>query len=497
MGQIFTEKGLYQKFPDAKDLEEAKMRLYDEQDNLMTLGVLQQINDEIIILKYDYDDILNDSSFNIGQNEIITSPKYDDLLSTMKGMVDYNFYVVLEEDLQKISEFKDVNSIFEYIENMQNYRRKNGYKSVKNKLNKILNLSCQDIDYLKQINDVDIVKKYIVDSFPTDMDYEENRKIYEDGQVLYEIDIEKDKKDINSLIDEAMDKLDSLVGLENIKDEFEEIFSTILFEEKTKDNLKFDNGIKHLVFSGNSGTGKTTVAEIIGPLFFKMGYLKNNKIAYIGAQNLVGKYVGHTAPKTEEVINENSGGLIVLDEAYILASPAQKFGNEAITVMLKEMEKNNTMFIFLGYKKEMKEFIEKNSGIQSRIGKFIEFKDYTEEELLDIFKLTVNNTNKDNNQSNKLKVSPEALEKIKDIIHDSHNIKNFGNGRFIKKLFYNINCTHAKNTRNTLDEDKLYTISENDISDDILEKLFFDRDNNFEDYRHSNMGFDAKVYKKQ
>ena len=363
------------------------------------------------------------------------------------------------------------------------------------------NVQVQCLNDMLNKNDLDEIKKYYLALYRTtrnsiDRLTEELDTLGKSGIAIereeYKEAEEKNEEDINDAIDDAMSKLNELVGLENVKNTFEEIFSTMLFKKRTEENLNLENGNKHMVFIGNPGTGKTTVAEIAAPLFHKLGYLNSDKVSYVAAQDLIGKYVGQTAPKTEEIIKKNRGGLIVLDEAYILAGPAQQFGNEAITVMIKEMEKNNTMFIFAGYKKEMEDFIKMNSGIESRIGTFVEFNDYTEEELLEIFKLTVNKTNKSENQDYKLKVSPEVIKKVKEIIHQARGMEDFGNGRFIKKLFTMISREHAKNTRNITDIDELYTITEKDISPDILDKMFFDR-NSGSDYKGSNIGFNAKI----
>lgn len=315
------------------------------------------------------------------------------------------------------------------------------------------------------------------------------------GDFVIEEKLEPTEKEIEKEIESAMDKLNCLVGMKEVKESLEEIFDIMLFKKKTKDNLCFEEGSKHMVFIGNPGAGKTTVAEIIAPLFYQLGYLKSNKVAYVSAQDLIGKYVGHTAPKTEEVIKKNKGGLIVLDEAYILARD-QHFGNEAITVMLKEMEKNQTMFIFVGYKKEMEDFIRMNSGLESRIGIFLEFKDYTEEELMEIFKQNIDKVNSKENQKYQLTITEEALEKVQQVLNKAKEIEDFGNGRFVKKLFDTISKQHAKNTRHTTKQEDLYQITEQDIPENVLEKIFFNQGKRDNLYSESNMGFGADIDKR-
>ena len=369
--------------------------------------------------------------------------------------------------------------MFKYVQSQLLNKIRNGVslESIKSKYDKFYNITRKNVDgVLDEINDI------------IGIDLEEDR--------------EKDEcTDINKKVDNTMSKLNALVGLEDVKSSFQEIFDTIIFKQKTKDNLSFEEGSKHMVFTGNPGTGKTTVAEIIAPLFHEVGYLESDKVSYVSAQNLIGKYVGQTAPKTEKVIKDNLGGIIVLDEAYILAGKAQEFGNEAITVMLKEMEKNRTMFIFAGYKKEMEDFIKMNSGLESRIGTFLEFKDYSEDELFEIFKKNIDKVNDKENQEYKLTMSEEAVSKVKGIISEAKQITDFGNGRFAKKLFDKISRCHAKNTRSTDDPNKLYQITEKDIPDDIMKTIFFSGDRSSGLYSGGKIGFRSeedkpKVYKK-
>lgn len=195
------------------------------------------------------------------------------------------------------------------------------------------------------------------------------------------------------------------------------------------------------------------------------------------------------------MIQQNQGGIIVIDEAYILSSPAQQFGNEAITVILKEMEKNKTMFIFAGYKKEMEDFIKMNSGLKSRVNTYVQFDDYSEKELLAMFMNRLKNTNKNNNSKNKLTISIKALKKIKETIKFGKKEQDFGNGRFVKNIFDITLMEHAKNTKDAIDDKKLYQITEKDIPDDILGRVLFGE--NHSNYSNTTIGFGAKVKMKK
>ena len=483
---VFFPEKLVNAFLNSNDIEAMKS------DISRLCNFLDESREEVkknlvksLYILNDYIDEMNlqniDSYVDFSYKKIMNAETKDDAINVITELIDYDLEVLDALDYSKeeigIDFFRS--RTFFYVQSQLLNKIRNGVslESIKSKYDKFYNITRKNVDgVLDEINDI------------IGIDLEE--------------DIEKDEcTDINKKVDNTMSKLNALVGLEDVKSSFQEIFDTIIFKQKTKDNLSFEEGSKHMVFTGNPGTGKTTVAEIIAPLFHEVGYLESDKVSYVSAQNLIGKYVGQTAPKTEKVIKDNLGGIIVLDEAYILAGKAQEFGNEAITVMLKEMEKNRTMFIFAGYKKEMEDFIKMNSGLESRIGTFLEFKDYSEDELFEIFKKNIDKVNDKENQEYKLTMSEEAVSKVKGIISEAKQITDFGNGRFAKKLFDKISRCHAKNTRSTDDPNKLYQITEKDIPDDIMKTIFFSGDRSSGLYSGGKIGFRSeedkpKVYKK-
>lgn len=483
---VFFPEKLVNAFLNSNDIEAMKS------DISRLCNFLDESREEVkknlvksLYILNDYIDEMNlqniDSYVDFSYKKIMNAETKDDAINVITELIDYDLEVLNALDYSKeeigIDFFRS--RTFFYVQSQLLNKIRNGVslESIKSKYDKFYNITRKNVDgVLDEINDI------------IGIDLEE--------------DIEKNECiDINKKVDNTMSKLNALVGLEDVKSSFQEIFDTIIFKQKTKDNLSFEEGSKHMVFTGNPGTGKTTVAEIIAPLFHEVGYLESDKVSYVSAQNLIGKYVGQTAPKTEKVIKDNLGGIIVLDEAYILAGKAQEFGNEAITVMLKEMEKNRTMFIFAGYKKEMEDFIKMNSGLESRIGTFLEFKDYSEDELFEIFKKNIDKVNDKENQEYKLTMSEEAVSKVKGIISEAKQITDFGNGRFAKKLFDKISRCHAKNTRSTDDPNKLYQITEKDIPDDIMKTIFFSGDRSSGLYSGGKIGFRSeedkpKVYKK-
>jgi len=265
-------------------------------------------------------------------------------------------------------------------------------------------------------------------------------------------------------LDEVMGLLHELTGLENVKTEIKRLTNYLEFVKKSADFANIQRPNLNMVFTGNPGTGKTTIAKILSAILNKIGFA-NDKIFECTAKDFIGEYVGQTAPKTKELINKAQGGIIFIDEAYGFVSSGNSYVQEALTEILKEMEKNRTIFIFSGYKDEMEDFIKFNSGLTSRIGYYFNFEDYSVEQLFDIFKNKLSET--------KLILSEECKDKIIDIIRQAKESQNFGNGRFIDKLISNIIIEHANNLWDCNDKERLATITINDINDELLSKLLY------------------------
>lgn len=191
-----------------------------------------------------------------------------------------------------------------------------------------------------------------------------------------------------SSVEDIFRELDSLIGLEKVKSLIGEIYAFVEIQKRRqKEDLASENTTLHMVFKGNPGTGKTTVARIIGRLFKEIGVLQKGHVLEIERADLVGEYIGHTAQKTREQLKKSQGGVLFIDEAYSLARGGEKdFGKEAIDCLCKGMEdaRESLILILAGYTDEMDWFLETNPGLRSRFPIHLSFPDYTTQELLDI-----------------------------------------------------------------------------------------------------------------
>lgn len=189
-------------------------------------------------------------------------------------------------------------------------------------------------------------------------------------------------------LQDIMQELDALIGLGTVKKLISEIRAFVEIQKRrVSEQLATEPLVLHMIFKGNPGTGKTTVARIVGKLFKEMGVLPKGHLIEVERADLVGEYIGHTAQKTREQIKKAMGGIFFIDEAYSLARGGEKdFGKEAIDVLVKAMEdhKDQLILILAGYRDEMDWFLRTNPGLRSRFPIIIEFPDYSLDELLEI-----------------------------------------------------------------------------------------------------------------
>jgi SpoVK/Ycf46/Vps4 family AAA+-type ATPase/tetratricopeptide (TPR) repeat protein len=236
-------------------------------------------------------------------------------------------------------------------------------------------------------------------------------------------------------LEELLEELNTFVGLNKVKQSMKDFVDYLVFiNDRKKLGLKTQGNLPvHCVFLGNPGTGKTTVARLLGKIFKAMGILKNGHVIEVDRSGLVGQYIGETAQKTEKVINEALGGLLFIDEAYTLIKQGnqQDFGREALDILLKRMEDKAGEFVVItaGYPEEMINFINTNPGMKSRFSHFFTFDDYTPEELVEIFKLT--------SEKEEYTINKDALALLKKELIRLYRKrdKTFGNARLVRNLF--------------------------------------------------------------
>lgn len=269
-------------------------------------------------------------------------------------------------------------------------------------------------------------------------------------------------------VSEIFKDLNSLVGLGNVKDMLKDLVSLLQFKKKAGNDIKIKDTNLHMVFLGNPGTGKTTVARMIAEILYNLDYVSQNKLVEVSAKDLIGQYVGQTAPKTMEVIEKALGGVLFIDEAYSLASKpgnTSSFNDECIATLIQAMEnyRDNLVVIFAGYSKEMNSFLKSNSGIVSRIGYTLDFKDYTVTELITILKSMF--------EKSGFVVTDKALEKARKIILKFRETEGFGNARFVRNLYEKSIVKHASNVQNEDSKKIMKTITSKDITAENLGKL--------------------------
>ncbi|MGA8048325.1 MAG: AAA family ATPase [Dermatophilaceae bacterium] len=245
-----------------------------------------------------------------------------------------------------------------------------------------------------------------------------------DAEAEAATDVQPEEEPVRT-VEELLAELDELVGLTEVKAEIHRQTAVLQVERKRVEaGLRSPTITRHLVFTGNPGTGKTTVARLVGGIYRAVGLLSTGQLVEVDRSELVAGYLGQTAMKTAEVCASAKGGVLFIDEAYSLGG--DQYGREAIDTLVKEMEDNrdDLVVIVAGYPVPMDHFIAENPGLASRFRTHIEFPDYTEDELVAIFRLMVGGADYD--------AGPEVEERLTAIVAATPKGPQFGNARFVR-----------------------------------------------------------------
>lgn len=472
------------------------MRIYCDNDKTL-YSITDIIRDALVSLRYLSKDEAVESSFFViddidklqemyNQNNTIIVLKDISVLNTKDSKIkdkilDYWQDLITENEKKCITIIVDKNkqSINEVLSGNSVLRDKIFDFEIESKTPTTQELYNELIERFEEDNKLteDFKLKlldYIIATFPkTTLSYPEYiDSLYEkilfnknsdeiDSNVIPDYEKEKSNEEIFS-------QLNELVGLESVKQVLKDLVSLMEFKNKTQDKIKIKDTNLHMVFLGNPGTGKTTVARMVAGILYNLKYISQNKLIEVSAKDLVAEYVGQTGPKTMAVVEKAMGGVLFIDEAYSLASKqgeGNSFNEECVATLIQAMEnyRDNLVVIFAGYSKEMQDFLKTNSGIVSRIGYTLTFEDYTVEQLITIFKSMITKAG--------FEIDEKAIEKAKKIIEEYKDTENFGNARFVRNLYEKTVIKHAANCKDKKALRLLKKITEDDVVSDNLLKM--------------------------
>jgi probable Rubsico expression protein CbbX len=293
----------------------------------------------------------------------------------------------------------------------------------------------------------------------------------------------KEAADLSAVLDEThvlevLDQLDrELIALLPVKTRIREIAALLLIDKlRSEVGLASERPSLHMSFTGNPGTGKTTVALKMAEVLHRLGYIEEPRVVSVTRDDLVGQYVGHTAPKTKEVLRRAYGGVLFIDEAYYLykAENERDYGGEAIEILLQvmEAERDKLVVIFAGYKDRMDEFFKSNPGLSSRVAHHIDFPDYDVDELMEIANLMMINQN--------YVFGEGAEETFRDYLERRVTRPRFAHGRSVRNSIDRARLRQANRlfgSGGVLSREELMTIT----PDDIMKSSVFAEDHEDED----------------
>ncbi|WP_234982522.1 stage V sporulation protein K [Ornithinibacillus halophilus] len=259
------------------------------------------------------------------------------------------------------------------------------------------------------------------------------------------------------------DEFSSFVGMKKLKQKIKEIYASIIINGKRDElGLSSTNQVLHMLFKGNPGTGKTTVARKLAKVYYDMNLLSKGHFIEAERADLVGEYIGQTAQKTRAIIEKALGGVLFIDEAYSLARGGEKdFGKEAIDTLVKQMEDHGNDFVLIlaGYPYEMERFLTLNPGLKSRFPFILDFPDYEVDQLMEIARRMAS--------EREYKLTKEAEWKLRNYLYKKQNetLRNFSNARYVRNVIEHSIRMHAVRLlyKNEFASDDLILLTGKDI----------------------------------